>query len=445
MDIELPEWSAGEVLTEVKLEKLNHALRWMRARQPHVLSLQGAIQTQGQVCISGYAQIDPSSYPGYQGAGQRWGRFVLPFPSVLSGLRDVQLQPQYGSNAALLATVSNESKDGVLVTVCDAGGTPISSPFGLWVTATGPAASGILPSSLAPDFWPPFPGHPISAHWLNRLGQTISYQHRAVPHYRNTDGAVWAGNYGMGEVVGYLLVDPATYPGYEGAGNNWGTYSVSLPAVFSQLIGLSVQAASGANGAILVTTHNATTSGFTAFVWDSGGSPIQVHALWIRARGLLTQGILPITPQNRNLALTEATDATPLTASLLQSYSDACHYRLRRTACLFDLQGNALSAGGGYGLLEGYVYVDPYSYPGYTTAGARHGIYWLPFPEGVLDQLIYLRVQPASSANAWMTASVSDEKEGGCTVFVWDVGGTPIAGHALWVEAIGRLKVGVLP
>jgi len=441
---ELPEWNTGEVLTQAKIEKLTNAIRWLRERQPHTLSMQGKILTQGQVCISGYAEIDPDTYPGYQHAGERYGVFPLPFPPVLSSLRNVQLQPQYGSNAALLATVSNESEDGVLVVVCDAGGTPISDPFGLWITASGPAA-GVLPNGLTPDFWPPFSGHPVSAYWLNRLGQTISYQHLAVPYYRNTDGAAWVGSYGIGEVVGYLLVDPATYPGYNGSGYHWGTYSVSLPPVFSQLIGLSIQAASGANGAILATVNNATTSGFTVFVWDSGLTPIQVHALWIRARGLLASGVLPITPQNRGFSLTEATSSTPLSSTLLQSYSDACHYRLRRTACLFDLDGDSLNAGGGFGLLEGYVYVDPYTYPGYVGAGARYGGYSVFFPEGLFEQLLYIRVQPASSTNTWMTASVSNEREGSVTVFVWDVGGTPIQGHALWLEAIGRLKAGVLP
>lgn len=449
MGVSLPEWSTGEVLTEAKLRQLIDCLRWMRARQPHTIDINGNIPTSGQVCISGYVQIDPATYPGYVGYGERYGIFELDFPSgLLSSLRTLRLQPQYGTNQALIATVSNETVDGVLVTVCDAGGSAIEDPFGLWVEATGVAGTDVIPSNpLVADFYPPNLGHPLSSHWLNRIGQSIAYQHGSIPYLVNTDGTEWESSYGIGEVVGYLLVNPAEYPNYVGYGEAYGMYHVDLPSgILSQLIGLEVQIASGANGALLATTSEADQTGFDVFVYDSGETPIQVHTLWIRARGLLASGQLPVTPEDRDFNLPYVSASTELTAELLNSYSDCCHYRLRRTACLFNLDGEMLSDGAGYGVLEGYVYVDPYSYiHGYAAAGARYGIYPIIFPEGVFEEVFYIGLQPASSSNTWMSASISDEKPGGCTVFVWDVGGTPIVGHAQWLTVVGRLKEGMLP
>jgi hypothetical protein len=129
----------------------------------------------------------------------------------------------------------------------------------------------------------------------------------------------------------------------------------------------------------------------------------------------------------------------------MNQLSGSVHYLLRRQGVVIDLQGNLIRWGGGIGLLQGYVFVEPTRYPGYGGHGGRWGNYRLLFPEGLFEQLLYVRVQVAATTNSWATASVSNEKPDGVDVFVWDIGGTPLQGHALWVEVIGLLKAGALP
>jgi hypothetical protein len=139
------------------------------------------------------------------------------------------------------------------------------------------------------------------------------------------------------------------------------------------------------------------------------------------------------------------TEATEITSTRMQKYPTSIDWRHKRISYPFDLSGDMIEYSGGVATIEGYLPVNPYTYPGYAGAGAHFGQFRVNLPEGLFEELLYFRAQPATADNGAMSASISGEGPGGVTVFVWDSGGRPITGFALWILAIGRLKAGVLP
>lgn len=138
------------------------------------------------------------------------------------------------------------------------------------------------------------PKQPLTAKALNDLTESVDWQHDRTPYVFGLDGTLVSGTYGLGEVVGKIDVDPATYPGYSGHPGSWGQFDVSLPAgLFSQLLGLEVQPASGNNGAMTATVRAESAAGFTVFVNDPGGTTITPFAIWIYALGRLNSGRIP--------------------------------------------------------------------------------------------------------------------------------------------------------
>jgi hypothetical protein len=135
---------------------------------------------------------------------------------------------------------------------------------------------------------------PLSAAALNQITRSIDWQHDRTPYCFDLSGNLISSANGIGEVVGKLDVDPASYPGYIGHPGTWGQFNVTLPAgLFVSLISLEIQAASGSNGAMTATVRGETTSGFTVFVNDPGGTTITPFAIWIYAKGKLSPGRIP--------------------------------------------------------------------------------------------------------------------------------------------------------
>lgn len=143
--------------------------------------------------------------------------------------------------------------------------------------------------------------------------------------------------------------------------------------------------------------------------------------------------------------LTTWTSSTGLTAANFQAYPDSIAWRHQRIFYPFRLDGSRIDHSGGIGKSVGYLFIDPYTYPGYAGNGAHFGQFRLNFPEGLFEELLFCKVQPASENNGAMAATIKDESTGGVTVFVYDSGGTAISGFAMWVKVAGTLKEGVLP
>ena len=143
--------------------------------------------------------------------------------------------------------------------------------------------------------------------------------------------------------------------------------------------------------------------------------------------------------------LTTWAEATEITSARMQGYPDSIDWRHDRISYPFDLSGDMIEHSSGIAKIEGYLEVNPYTYPGYAGAGASFGQFRVNLPAGLFEELLYFRAQPATADNGAMSASISGEGPGGVTVFVWDSGGSAIGGFALWVKAIGKLKAGVLP
>jgi len=135
---------------------------------------------------------------------------------------------------------------------------------------------------------------PLAAILLNMLTESIDWQHDRTPYPFDLDGDQISGTYGLGEVMGKLQVDPASYSGYDGYPGPWGEFPVALPSgLFTDLLDLDVQVASGGNGAMTATVKDESISGFTVFVNDPGGTDITPFALWICVLGKLSSGKVP--------------------------------------------------------------------------------------------------------------------------------------------------------
>lgn len=135
---------------------------------------------------------------------------------------------------------------------------------------------------------------PLAAILLNKITESIDWQHDRTPYPFDLSGDQISGTYGLGEVVGKLQVDPASYPDYAGYPGPWGEFTVALPSgLFTELLDLDVQVASGGNGAMTATVKNESTSGFTVHVNDPGGTTITPFALWICVQGKLASGKVP--------------------------------------------------------------------------------------------------------------------------------------------------------
>ncbi len=143
--------------------------------------------------------------------------------------------------------------------------------------------------------------------------------------------------------------------------------------------------------------------------------------------------------------LTTWAGSTGLTAANFQAYPDSIAWRHQRIPYPFRLDGSRIEYSGGIGRIVGYLPVNPNKYPGYSGKGAHFGQFRLNFPDGLFEELLFCRIQIATTVTRIITATIKDESAGGVTVFVWDSGGTPISGFSLWVRAIGTLKEGVLP
>ena len=143
--------------------------------------------------------------------------------------------------------------------------------------------------------------------------------------------------------------------------------------------------------------------------------------------------------------LTTWVETTEMTSARLQQFTDSIDWHRERISHPFDLDGSPIDSSAGIGKIEGYLFIDPGSYPGYAGAGLHFGQFRVNFPAGIFSELLFCRCQPASADNAAMSASISGEGAGGVTAFVWDSGGTAFSAFAVWVTAIGKLQPGVLP
>lgn len=433
----LPEWSTEELVTLDRLEQVQKALAWVFARQPRISNLNGLlVPDYGVGAVVDYLYVDPA-YPGSSWE-DNWARYTVNLPAIFDELYAVSLTPASSANGALAVTVSNESASGFLVTAHDSGGTALQG-HALWLVVVGKLKSGVLPAGVGGDDFGVPPKQPLSAYYLKRYDQSISYLHRTIPYLFDLSGNLRTADYGWGAFSGYVLVDPAAWPGYNGAGANYGIYTLPFPAGLSDLTGLIVQPASGANGAIQASVSDESTGGCTVFVYDSGGTPIQVHALWVTVIGPLTSGV-GLTLPDRTFGLTSWTPTTEITSARLQRWTDALYYHLRRTPLLFDWGGELAPDAMGHVLLAGYEPIDPYSYPGYSGTGQRYGFYQVTPRYPAMEELRGIKLQPASGANAWMVTSVSHESAGGALAFSWDTGGAAIQGHAQWVFMLGTEK-----
>ena len=139
------------------------------------------------------------------------------------------------------------------------------------------------------------------------------------------------------------------------------------------------------------------------------------------------------------------TQATEITSARLQQITDSIEWHHERISYPFGLDGDMIEHPDGVGKVEGYLFVDPYSYPGYAGAGSHCGEFRVNLPAGLFQELLFIQVQPATGTNGMMVRTVKAEGSGGATVFVYDVGGSPLWGFALWITSIGKLKSGVLP
>ncbi|MDY6796949.1 MAG: hypothetical protein SWK76_16955 [Actinomycetota bacterium] len=138
-------------------------------------------------------------------------------------------------------------------------------------------------------------------------------------------------------------------------------------------------------------------------------------------------------------------ESTEITSARLQQITDSIEWHHKRISYPFDLDGNMIEHCDGIGKVEGYLFVDPYSYPGYAGAGGGCGEFRLNLPAGLFEELLFARVQPASGSNGALARTIKAEGAGGVNVFVYDTGGAVISGFAVWITAVGKLKSGVLP
>ncbi len=453
MRFQPPEWDTGDPVSMGRLVALAEAINWQRERGPAGITLTGSrdAPAYGKGEIVDYLTIDPASYPGYVGHPGPWGAFTVNLPDLLAELRTVSLVPASGDNGALALSVSAESESSISVFAFDSGGSNLL-PFAIWLNAAGPLKAGKIPAGLTPSYGLPIlsPFNALTHTALNHLGQSISWLHNAGGYCFDLAGAQVSNQYGLADVTGYLYVDPAAYAGYLGHPGPLGQFNVSLPAgLFSSLECVQLQVASGANGALQASVRSESTAGFTVFVYDSGGTSIFPFALWLRVRGKLNQGklVTALTPAfpDRSFGLINWTATTEITSAGLQKYTDSLYWRIRRLPFLIDLDGTVRYSRSGYGLVEGYLPVNPFSYQGYAGAGAYFGHFRLMLPEGILENLDFIRVQPASGTNRMLVSTVSAETPGGVSVFVYDCGETSLSAFAVWVTAIGELKAGVLP
>jgi hypothetical protein len=143
--------------------------------------------------------------------------------------------------------------------------------------------------------------------------------------------------------------------------------------------------------------------------------------------------------------MTAWTTATEITSTRMQEYTNSISWRHERLSYPFDLSGGLIEHSGGVGKVEGYLFVSPGTYPGYAGYGAPFGMLRLSFPPGLFEELLFVKCTIGTGSNYASSVTVLEEGPGGVNCFVWDQGGTPIAGFALWVTAIGKLKAGVLP
>ena len=449
MDFNPPDWIADDPVTVKKLVALGDALRWMHDRVLINVATDGTTPTpvdaQGEILW--YLPVDPATYPGYVGHPGRWGVFTITFPAGLNTLRTVQLTPASGSNGALGFTVSAESENSVTVMAFDSGGDTLGS-FAVWLSASGELDAGVVaPTGIEAEYGIPNvgPKSPLTDLLFDYFGKSVSYFHRSGSYVLNGSGTLVSDAEGLAQMVAYLPVDPATYPGYLGYPGYYGFYTVTLPAgMFASILNIEVQPASGSNGALQASVRAETAASFAVFVFDSGLSAVQGHALWLRVTGILNDGYIPNTDPT-SFDIPNFTSATEITSARLQKYTDSTHWQLRRLPFAFDINGAAIHNASGIGKLEGSVSVDPTAYAGYAGFGAPYGELHIDFPAGVLDELLFVKVQPASGTNTWMVATVKAESPGGVSVFVWDCGGSAIASpFALWMRAIGKLAPGFI-
>jgi len=136
-----------------------------------------------------------------------------------------------------------------------------------------------------------------------------------------------------------------------------------------------------------------------------------------------------------------------LESSEFQKWTDSIEWHHEALPHVFDMSGNLVSPTAGLVMLKGYIFVSPDVYSDYAGAGAPFGQFYIPFPGGLLSELLFVRCQPATdpSSNGPMVASVSGESVGGVRIFVYDAGGSTIGGFAIWLTAIGKLTPGKIP
>lgn len=137
---------------------------------------------------------------------------------------------------------------------------------------------------------------PLSAAALNQLTDSVDWQHDRTPYTFDLDGDLISNSDGIGEVIGYLPVDPTTYPGWTNPGGvlSCGQFTVDLPAIFagSDCLTIQIQIATGTNGAMTATVSAEDENSFAVYVNDPGGTAIAPFALWVYAKGKLKPGVL---------------------------------------------------------------------------------------------------------------------------------------------------------
>jgi len=136
---------------------------------------------------------------------------------------------------------------------------------------------------------------PITAVKLQNITDSIDWQHDRIPYsFAIADGTLISDANGIGECVGKIDVDPATYPDYSGHPGPCGYFTLRLPAgLFASLLTVEVQAASGGNGAMTAVVNNETVDSISVFVNDSGGTTITPFAIWVYVKGVLKAGKIP--------------------------------------------------------------------------------------------------------------------------------------------------------